>query len=360
MLLGACGHYDLFPKRWIAVESRSLGRMGRGGHRSMEGIILDIKQNTGTVGSIFSDSLFTFDLNKVNLSVERFGKIHFASPDSLVIDYKKISTRTRFIPIADFKPALNGLELAGSAWFLNGYGEDDWISQRIDFTAEKWKLRPFPGVAITHRREKKYKYQKREKWSLKRVQEEWFLTLSYWESDMYVFQVAGVDQDSLTLKCLMLGNQRPFTLCRLKKVDPALADSIVRYLAQRRWNTREVLNQVNSMDKAEDSDLEIFSRFHLSDTTVITKRNLMDKKVSFRFRDDFVFEMLDDSRLFWQTTWRLSEDGNYIILDKGQRPSDYIEIISWKNNELVIGKEDDFATDEKHQYYTGYYEVRLN
>ena len=130
---------------------------------------------------------------------------------------------------------MNGLELAGSAWFLNGYGEDDWISQRIEFTAEEMETTTFFGRG--HNTWGK-EIQIKEKVVFGRVRE-WFLTLSYWESDMYVFQVAGVDGTPYPEMRLMLGNQRLFTLCRLKKVDPALADSIVRYLAQR-WNTREV------------------------------------------------------------------------------------------------------------------------
>jgi hypothetical protein len=234
------------------------------------------------------------------------------------------------------------------------------IDRRIDFTDEQWYPEGGPKVAITHEKATKYKYQENEKWALKRIQDEWFLTLTQGQMDPIIYQVTKDCGDSLKLKCISWLTEKQFTLHRLKQLDKPKLDLIIKHLSQKKWEMDEVLNYSTSF--SEDTtgiEEELATGFYAKDTTLIRKSDLIGKRLSFTFRSDFVYQISVDSKLFWQTKWRLLDDGIYVIINEGQHPYDYIEIVSIKEGELVIGKSDNFSTDNKGEFFPYYYEVRL-
>jgi hypothetical protein len=269
--------------------------------------------------------------------------------------------RTRFVPIVDFKPEINSLNLEQSAWVLKWSDGDYSVNKRIDFTGEKWHSTRGPNVAITHEKGIKYKYQENEKWALKQIQGEWFLTLTHLQSDPIVYQINKVYQDSIKLRCLSWETEQQFTLHHLGKISQSQANSIINHLCKKKWETSEVLNYSTSFSEhATTIDEELTTGSSVRDTTLIKRSELIDKKVSFNFRSDFTFQILVDSNLYWQTKWRLSADGAYVILNNGRHPYNYIEIISIGKDELVIGKSDNFGSDkEEGDYFPYYYELRL-
>jgi hypothetical protein len=80
LTLLANGQSDLLSKKWIAVLSRPIGDNW---WSPIDGIIIDIKEKTVTVGYVFSDSLKTFEFNqksdRIRLDNKFFGKVHFLS-----------------------------------------------------------------------------------------------------------------------------------------------------------------------------------------------------------------------------------------------------------------------------------------
>jgi hypothetical protein len=351
---------DLLLRKWMAVFSRPVGDNW---YSPIDGTILDIKKESITIGNTLSDSSITFKYNvrrgKIKMGDESLGTILFLSNDSLVLDFDK-RMRTKFIPIEDFKPELDQIDLSQNAWVLKWSDGDYSINRRIDFTNERWYAGDGPRVAITHEKAMKYKYQDNEKWTLKRIQQEWFLTLTQNQMDPLVYQVIKYDGDSLTLRGLSWSTKKAFILHRLKRVEPLRSDSICQYLSKQRWETGEILSYATSISEhSPDIEPELGTGFYARDTTLIKKSDLIGKRLSFTFRPDFVFQIHVDANLFSQTKWRLSSDGAYVIINDGQHPYDYIEIISMKNDELVIGKSDNFATDTKREYFPYYYEVRL-
>lgn len=355
----ASGQSDPLMRKWVAVFSRPIGDNWI---RPIEGLILDVEKNTVTIGYVFSDSLKTYELNRksnsIRLDNKFIGKIHFLSNDSLVLDFQK-RMRTRFVPIEDFKPGLNKIDLAQSAWVLKE-SDSDYSIDRIDFTETKWYPHGGPNIAITHDKATKYKYQGNEKWALKRIQDEWFLTLTQDQIDPIIFQVIKDYGDSLTLRCLSWVPQNQFTLSRLKPIEQAQSETIVQRLSQKKWHTVELLNYSTSFSEDTTGMPEsLTTGFYVRDTTLIRKSDLTENKLSFIFGADFVFQILVDSKPFWQTKWRLSADGHYVILSEGRHPYHYIEILSLEGNELIIGKSDNFAAERKKEFFPYYYEVRL-
>ncbi|MBL7849356.1 MAG: hypothetical protein JNN04_00545, partial [Cyclobacteriaceae bacterium] len=238
--------------------------------------------------------------------------------------------------------------------------DSDYSIDRIDFTETKWYPHGGPNIAITHDKATKYKYQGNEKWALKRIQDEWFLTLTQDQIDPIIFQVIKDYGDSLTLRCLSWAPQNQFTLCRLKPIEQSQSETIVQRLSQKKWDTVELLNYSTSFSEDTTGMPEsLTTGFYVRDTTLIRKSDLMENKLSFLFGADFVFQILVDSKPFWQTKWRLSADGHYVILSEGRHPYHYIEILSLEGNELIIGKSDNFAAERKKEFFPYYYEVRL-
>ncbi len=178
--------------------------------------------------------------------------------------------------------------------------------------------------------------------------------------DPIIYQVAESYEDSLKLICLSWPTDNVFSLHKNHKKERIELDSIIKYLTQKNWRTAEVLGYSTSFgEDTSNIDEKYTTGYYSSDTTLIKKRDLLDKKVSFNFNSDFTFQIIVDRNLFWQTNWKISNDGSYVIISNGTHPHDYIEIISMENGQLIIGKADNFGTDQKREYFPYYYEVRL-
>lgn len=345
---------------WIAVLSRPIGDNW---YSPLDGLILDINKKRVTVAHVFSDSIKTFPLSKkgdkIQIDKNYFGLIHSVSKDSLVVDFDN-RMRTKFIPIKQYAVKIDSLNLTKNAWILKWSDGEYSVDLRIHFMNAKWYPEEYPNIAMIHRRAVNYKYQENERWALSHIMNEWFLTLTQGQFHPITYQISKVYKDSLKLKCLTWPIASEFRLLRSLNKEHSELTSIINHLIKKTWRVSEVLNHSNSFSEDTIALDEEYTAGHYSRDTILIKRSeLFENRMSFKFNPDYTFQLILDNDIFWQTKWRITGDGKYIILNKGLHPYDYIELISWTDKELVIGKADDFGTNKKREYIPYYYELRL-
>ena len=190
------------------------------------------------------------------------------------------------------------------------------------------------------------------------MQGESFLTLTQGQFHPMVYQVTHANYDSVKLICLSWGTDKKFSLSKIPNKGEQELDSIRKRLMKQIWKTSEVLKTSFSDDTANAGDEYLFVHYG-RDTTLIERKDLVDRKVSLKFAPDFTFHTLVDDKSFWQSNWRLSNDGTYIIIGDGLHTNNYIEIISIGANDLIIGKTDYFGTGKRREFIELYYEIKL-
>jgi hypothetical protein len=353
----AHGQIGLLNGRWVATLSQAIGDKT---YSPLDGLILDIRNDSFTIAHVFSDSIKHYMASKRGAKLELngrvFGKVHTISRDSLIIDFNE-TMRSTFIRSENYKPNLEALDLKANAWSLE-CSDPEYSIDRIDFLNEKLYPEAVPNLAIAHHKTTRRKYQEKEKWTLKTILGGSFLTLTWGQFDPMIYQVMETYGDSIKLIGLSLGKSKKFRLRKIPNKDEQDLDAIRTLLMKKIWETSEVQSPLFSDDTASLED-EYLAGHYASDTSLIERQDLIDRKISIQFGRDFTFRILVREQLFWESNWRLSRDGSYIIIGDGLHAHNYIEIISVDLNDLVIGKTDYIGIREQSKFIELYYRLRL-
>ena len=150
----------------------------------------------------------------------------------------------------------------------------------------------------------------------------------------------------------------------MEKSSPRLNhEALFSLITSKKWDTENILSYATQSDEPIqilDSTIYLEGFINFEDSTLIKLEELLEKKLSMKFDSTQTFELLVNDKTFQKGTWQFSLDGEYIILDNGLKPEDYIEIVELTENYLTIGKQDElnFGNDNRSTIY--YYKLRLD
>ncbi|MCU0322342.1 MAG: hypothetical protein MUE72_07995 [Chitinophagaceae bacterium] len=354
IIKSAIAQNDILYNKWIAVSSQPLGNNSE---IPIEGVAFDIRKDSLVISTLLSDSVKVFSLKRKNKKLKfgkkYFAKIDFLSNDSLILHMQN-KVRIKFVAINDL-PEIESFNLTDNSWTLKWYEGD---LRRIDFLNESYLSGNVLKAAITHFKSTKHKYQNKEMWALRNIHGQWFLLLTETVTNPIIFQVAAFNEDSLKLIRLDSHIENNFILYKNKIKEDIELDVISNYLTKKKWQTSEILHYSSSFTESE-FEKDKYLGFYSWDTTLISKQDLLNKKMAFHFKPDFKLCVYNGEKEYFKTNWKLSNDGFYVIINDGRRPNDFIEIISIDKNQLVLGKADHFGIGNKREFIELYYEIRL-
>ena len=345
---------------WVAVNWEPIGK----GFISIHtGQILSFDKDSVKMTTVLSnwDTIVSFNLKGKRLFIagEKFGIVKKITNDSLVLISNK-NRRTTFRKIDPRLTEKTSINLSANPWYLYNPVEQGF-KERIVFydTLTRhggWRVcfRQTPGL--------KFKSQKIMEWSLKTLGTDIVITIQLdWGGPTTFFQVTKVSNDRLELKKLS-GTDDEIMIME-KSSTRGNQEALFSLITSKKWDTENVLGYATQSDEPIqilDSTIYISGFINFADSTLIKLEELLEKQLSMKFDSTQTFELLINDKPFQKGTWQFSLDGEYIILDNGLRPEDYIEIVELTESHLTIGKQDElkFGNDNRSTIY--YYKLRLD
>ena len=350
---------NLIEQDWLAVKSEQY-KKGKW-MVPIDGSIFTFTKEKLYWQFVYSDSTLIYDYSlkgkNIVLNDTIIIRISFLSKDSmkLVIDKRTITT---FIPIDKEHGDINisAIDFIENNWTY----KTDAFQQRIDFLEDSWEVNKndISRVCITHTFGDKYCYQNNEKWSLYSKGESKFLSFTWGQHKNYTHQIIRQNEDTVFTK---LWNGKEFIypiLIKHNKIVSNEREIILNRITSKEWRTIEIIDYSSSFNEDTiGTELES-TGFYVTDTTLISKQEFLDKKIKLLFSDT-EYKILINDKVYVSGKWRLSIDGKYIILNSGLNPSDYIALIEISNKYLIIGKSDEFSLGIGRNFIEYYYRLKL-
>ena len=345
---------------WVAVDWEPIGKSFISIYT---GLIFSFDKDSVKMTTVLSnkDTILSFKLKGKRLLIagEKFGVIKKITNDSLILISNK-NRRTTFRKIDPRLTEKTSINLTANPWYLYNRGEQGF-KQRIVFydTLTRqggWRVcfRQTPGL--------KFKSQEIMEWSLKTIGTDIVIAIELdWGGPQTFYQVTKVSNDNLELKNLSGTDDRVIIM---EKSSPRLNhEALFSLITSKKWDTENILSYATQSDEPIqilDSTIYLEGFINFEDSTLIKLEELLEKQLSMKFDSTQTFELLVNDKPFQKGTWQFSLDGEYIILDNGLRPEDYIEIVELTENYLTIGKQDElkFGNDNRSTIY--YYKLRLD
>jgi hypothetical protein len=343
---------------WVAIDSEPIGKDFV---TVLKGLLLSFENDSVKISGVYSnkDTIVPcrFSRNKMFLDGKLFGRIRKNTKDSLVI----ITNHNRRITFRKIDPVLTAptpVDFTAGPWDLFGVSEPE-VKQRITFY-DRGMNAGTDRTCVLQTKGTKFKRQSVERWALKQVSSNLLLAIQSDRTDAHIYQVTGATNQIVKLKNLTNPEFDPLVLRRSQPNRPI--DFIEKMISGRTWKTDDVLRYASPEDEPFQILDTIFystSYDHITDSTLIPKEALISKSLSMIFGSDHGFKLYLDGKLFQQARWTISSDGEYIVLNEGQMPEDYIELIEISGDQMIIGKQDEFKLASDHRSMPYYYELRL-
>ncbi|MEZ4945414.1 MAG: hypothetical protein R2804_07810 [Cyclobacteriaceae bacterium] len=341
---------------WVAIASDPIGKDFI---TEVQGLILSFNNDSVRIDSIYnlSNTIVPYRVKgkQILINEDKFASIERLDSENLVVVNKHIG-RTVFRKVAQNAIDVHSIELTKGAWYLSSVSEV-YPRRRITFNSDgpkpkNWCMIQTPGV--------NFKKQEIGNWNLRQVNSDVLLILGTTQFDKIIYQVVSATDSTLGLKNLLNPEINPMIL-EVSKQNK-LRETTCSKLISKKWTTHEVVSLASPSDEplqVGDSTFYPNSYIFLEDSVLIHKDELINKQVSLVFTSDNIFELYVNDRLFQKAVWTLSLDGEYIVLDKGLRPEDYIELVDTKEGSLILGKQDHFKETPDNIRTILYYELDL-
>lgn len=291
-----------------------------------------------------NDSILIFDDTS-------YSEINFLSQDSLKITSS--NNKTSLYVVA--KNSQNHNEL-NNKYFL----ENDWILlidsiiHHIYFQNQK---NDFVKRYFVYDEYDKHFIFQTERWSLIDFNNAKFLSLSWNEHCIHVLQILEINEDTI-ITCTWDQNKVIYPmLIRKKNIDIEKRNKIIKVLTSNQWTTNNVIYYSLAYYEMPTSR-DISQRYH-KDTLLISQNDFFKKKISYRFHNNMKYEILVNNKVFSIGSWKLSLDGEVVVLNKGKSISNYLKIIDINEDSLIIEKYDVFCAGKKNEFKEYYYKIEM-
>ena len=325
----------------------------------IDGTIFDFSIDTLRVQNVFSDTIINFQYRlegeALFINDSLFASVKYLSTDSMKLQFGKWMI-TVFYPL-QFNPTAGSLNeeiLMNNSWVLTTMLGDE----RIDFLKEPWHMSKHDISKVCVRR--RFGYRKGdgvEKWSLSVFKNSQLLTITHGQFDPVVYKVDSYDESKVKMSRInMWMNNESIVLDKKENMPEPDLENVKKLLTAKEWQSKELIDYQKPGSKEDSLWIEINSSgTYFVDTTLITEKEFLNNRISFKFRNDHSHEIYASNRIIVEGTWHLKSDGKTLILNSGEIPENYFDIISISKDELVIYSSDQFALEKGGRDYMKYY-----
>lgn len=351
---------SLLVGNWVAVDCEPIGE----DFISMtHGLILSFDYDSVKLTTVLTttDTVVSFKQKgrKLKVAGKKFGVIVKITNDSLVL----ISNGNRRTTFRKIHPSLivkTSINLTANNWYLN-YTTGQELKQRMTFYDSAARQRGWK-VCFKQTPGQKFKRQEICEWSLKEIGTDIIITVrpSFGVPQSF-YQVTKVSTDNFELKNLSDTDNLGLLLEKLysKRNKETLFDLVT----SKTWKSKSVLNYATQSDEPIqilDTTVYLGHYVNYEDTTLIKLEEVLGNQLTLKFTNENSFKIRINERLLQTGTWNFSDDYEYIVLDGGLRPEDYIELIEADGKSLTIGKQDELKAATGNGSTKYYYKLRLD
>ncbi len=308
-------------RTWVAVESR---QVSTDFISPLDVTIYDFSATKLHIRNTFSDSTITHNYrlenNRIVLNDSTSALIKHLSTDSLVLEFNEWML-TVFYPLNQpgIAPKLSPETMLNNTWILDfGDYQENW-----NFTDVGWKMFPSDVSKVAVKRQ-----GDTEKWNVTKFKDFVLLTLTSGQFDSFIYQVVGIENDTVRLKSVSKWLNLEVNLIKSTNLPDNLLSILKKNISSQTWKSTEILESrtssealTESMDDENDSiDLEPFdytgSYADWVDTLLISEQQFYDRLISYQFTDEGEYCILLEDEEYSCGTWELMNDGLTIKLDQ--------------------------------------------
>lgn len=345
---------------WVAVDCEPIGNDFI---TMTNGLILSFDHDSVKLTTVLTttDTAVSFKLKGKKLIVagKKFGTIVKINNDSLVL----ISNRNRRTTFRKIHPSLTektSINLTANNWYLS-HPIEKGLKQRLTFYDSASRQRGWK-VCFVQTQGLKFKRQDICEWSLKEVGGDIIITIQHgFAGPQNFYQMTKESIDKFELK--NLSDTDNTGLLFEKSYSKRNKETVFDLVTSKTWKTESVLSYSTQSDEpiqVLDSTIYLGQFINYEDTTVVKLEELLGNQLTLKFSNINSFEISINERLIQSGTWNFSADYEYIVLDRGLRPEDYIELIEANGKSLTIGKQDELKTGTDNGSTIYYYKLRLD
>ena len=341
---------------WLAVESR---QVTTDFISPIDGTIFDFSDDTLRIRNVNSDTTIQFQYRLADESIfvkdSLFASLKHLSSDSMKLQFEEwMLTLFHPLELNVANEQLTEDELINNSWVLKTAEG----AQSIDFLNEPWEMfeHDISKICVT-RRLGDWKGGGTEKWSLFEFNKSQLLTISFGQLDPIVYQIDSINGTTVRMSQINLwANSTSVTLVQSQNQPETEINKTKKLLVARKWKSKKLIDIQRPGPKDDSLWIDMKSSgFYAIDTVLITEDELINNKVSMRFRTDNTYTFYASNKSVTTGNWQLKNDGVTLVINSGVAPENYFNIISISENELIISSSDQFALEKGGRDYMKYY-----
>jgi hypothetical protein len=358
-------------RSWILVEQ--IAKPNSGGMYKLRGLLVDFEDDRMTYSYITAkdetEKKYWIEDNVIKFDTATFGKIIHLSEDSLIIEEDTNSFEMHFRPLEDFN--FSKVEkkdifqnLIKNSWSIQTVKSNQvFYCDTMVYSSWMSEEENDARCIVYETRNKDWKgITDYEWWTLKHFNNKLVLGISYHQTENAFFQMTGNLGQEINGQYIGAFDNN-WTKVKLKKGQVLSSKRLdeMREMIIGDWEIENTIEpNLDMLDSVEfHSELTEESRTIENKKTGITKTNLKENAINFSFKRDGTFQIkANDKEIRSGNLWELTNDGQYIKLEKGIVGNNFIKILNLKDNKFQILKKE--MIDSEVQKGMKFFQTFLN
>ena len=340
-------------KSWILVEQKA--KPNSGGMYMLRGLLVDFEDNLMTYSYITAkdetEKKYWIEDNVIKFDTSTFGKIIHLSKDSLIIEEDTNSFDMHFRPLENFNFSKSEKEDIFQSLFKNSWSIESVKSNQIfycDTTVYRGMMSEEENDVrcIVYETENEYwnGISDYEWWTLKHFDNKLVLGISHHQTENAFLQMT-TNLGQVINGQYISAFENNWTKVKLKKEQILSSKRLdtMKEMIIGNWEIENTIEpNIDMLDSVEyHSELTEESRTKEDKRKGITKTNLKENTINFSFQRNGEFQIkANDKEIRSGDLWELTNDGQYIKLEKGIVGNNFIKILNLKDNKLQILKKE--------------------
>lgn len=324
-LLSSCKSNHLVNTYWISVKSAPIPP--RTDYYGYNGMTLHFKKDKLIGGDAFTLQKEELDLRisdkNIFLNDSLWAEIHAQYIDSLILDVNQ-QGRIRLVKLgADNRKPTRPPLWKHKNWVLS----NDTIRRELILTDSLFFGRPNTKLCLQKDLQRNQFIDAVDQWQAFEINGNQLFVKTNHQRRGEFYRVRKYLGDSIIeLESLLFPNQKS-ELRKVPYTSEGKRLEILKTIRNQEWKTTEIIS-VDTLGRGTRH----------WDMYYVKLKSLLKKKLSFTFSDDFTYSFKEAEKDYSNGNWRISETGKALILNKGLRPYDYIDLIDVTEDSLVIGR----------------------
>ena len=315
---------------WIAVKSYPIPPSN--GNRVLDGIILHFEKDSIEIGNVYFDGIekngLKTSMNEIYLNDTLTFKIFQTYEDSIFLDYD-IDTRVKLIRLGEQTRLNDGPELFKTKHWELIYDDpkNHEFNKKLILTDLPFYNEQESFVCINKSLANNRFLNTAEKWKFQIINGNHLFVKTQGQLNNEFYRITKyLNHSTAKLKCINCNENITATLKSIDNIEGQKKQKILENISNKEWR----IAKLSELDT-------ISSGTRYPDDLVLQLNSLKNNDLSFIFSDDFKFIIKEYGITKATGNWNLSSTGQEIILNKGQNPSDYIDLISVSSDSMKIG-----------------------